>query len=139
MAQARGFYDGAKIINGILPDAVEQGRIAGMAMAGDPGVKTYPGGVPLNTYTFFGQHAVSVGIHGDAIPGVEVVQARSTRDAARYLKIVLEGRPPARHLRHQRRVRSRRHVGADPAPHRSGRRAEHFCARRSAPRASLMS
>ncbi len=30
-------------------------------------LKPYPGGVPLNTYTFFGQHAVSVGVHGDGI------------------------------------------------------------------------
>ena len=89
VAQARGFYDGAKTLNGILPDAVEQGRIAGMAMAGDPGVKPYPGGVPLNTYTFFGQHAVSVGTQGTSIPDAEVsVDA----DAARmtYLKIVLK-------------------------------------------------
>jgi len=33
VAQARGFYDGARTLNGILPDAVEQGRIAGMAAA----------------------------------------------------------------------------------------------------------
>jgi phenylglyoxylate dehydrogenase epsilon subunit len=90
VAQARGFYDGAKTLNGILPDAVEQGRIAGMAMAGDPGLKPYPGGIPLNTYTFFGQHAVSVGVHGDGVAGAEVVRSV---DAAhgRYLKIVLDG------------------------------------------------
>lgn len=89
VAQARGFYDGARTLNGILPDAVEQGRIAGMAMAGDPGVKSYPGGVPLNTYTFFGKHAVSVGVHGDGVAGAEIVK---TVDAAsgRYLKIVLD-------------------------------------------------
>jgi phenylglyoxylate dehydrogenase epsilon subunit len=89
VAQARGFYDGARTLNGILPDAVEQGRIAGMAMAGDSGVKPYPGGVPLNTYTFFGQHAVSVGIHGEGIPGAEVVTTVDV-DAMRYLKIVLK-------------------------------------------------
>ncbi len=89
VAQARGFYDGAKTLNGILPDAVEQGRIAGMAMAGDPGVKPYPGGVPLNTYTFFGQHAVSVGSHGDGIPGAEVREHGRCRKS-RYLKIVLK-------------------------------------------------
>jgi phenylglyoxylate dehydrogenase epsilon subunit len=32
-AQAKGFYTDAKIMNAILPDATEQGRIAGMAMA----------------------------------------------------------------------------------------------------------
>jgi phenylglyoxylate dehydrogenase epsilon subunit len=88
VAQARGFYDGAKTLNGILPDAVEQGRIAGMAMAGDPGVRAYPGGVPLNTYTFFGKHAVSVGVHGDGVAGAEVVKTVDA-DHGRYLKIVL--------------------------------------------------
>jgi len=88
VAQARGFYDGARILNGILPDAVEQGRIAGMAMAGDPGLKPYPGGVPLNTYTFFGQHAVSVGMHGDGVAGAEVVKSVDA-EHGRYLKIVL--------------------------------------------------
>lgn len=89
VAQARGFYDGVKTLNGILPDAVEQGRIAGMAMAGDPGVKPYPGGVPLNTYTFFGQHAVSVGTQGTTIPGAEVV-VDADADRMRYRKIVLK-------------------------------------------------
>ena len=37
VAQARGFFTNERIINGILPDAVDQGRIAGMAMAEDPG------------------------------------------------------------------------------------------------------
>ena len=91
VAQARGFFEGGKIINGILPDAVDQGRIAGMAMAGDTGGKPYAGGVPLNTYGFFGQHAVSVGVQESALEpaGVEV---RKEMDAerGRYLKIVLK-------------------------------------------------
>ncbi|WP_025917450.1 NADH-dependent phenylglyoxylate dehydrogenase subunit epsilon [Herminiimonas sp. CN] len=87
VAQARGFYDaGAKVINGILPDAVEQGKIAGMAMAGDPALKHYPGGVPLNTYSFFGQQAVSVGSQSEGEVALQEV------DAARnsYLKIVMQ-------------------------------------------------
>ncbi|MDD5324248.1 MAG: FAD-dependent oxidoreductase [Polaromonas sp.] len=86
VAQARGFYDGAKIINGILPDAVEQGKIAGMAMAGDPAVQNYPGGVPLNTYTFFGQQAVSVGSQNEG----EVVALEIDAPNKRYLKIVMK-------------------------------------------------
>lgn len=86
VAQARGFYDGAKIINGILPDAVEQGRIAGMAMAGDPGLIAYPGGVPLNTYAFFGQQAVSVGAQNEG----EVVLHEVDPASKRYLKIVMK-------------------------------------------------
>jgi phenylglyoxylate dehydrogenase epsilon subunit len=62
VAQARNFYGGDKIIGGILPAAVEQGRIAGMAMIDDPALKPWPGGVPLNTYGFFGNRAISVGI-----------------------------------------------------------------------------
>jgi len=87
VAQAKGFYDEAKILNGILPSAVEQGRIAGMAMAGDPAVKPWPGGVPLNTYTFFGQQAVSVGSQEVDKIGGEVV--RKEADAKYYLKIVM--------------------------------------------------
>ena len=91
VAQARGFFTQERIINGILPDAVDQGRIAGMAMAEDPGSLSYAGGVPLNTYSFFGQQALSVGVHESAIDptGVEV---QKQMDAAqqRYLKIVLK-------------------------------------------------
>jgi phenylglyoxylate dehydrogenase epsilon subunit len=94
VAQARGFFTGEdRIINGILPDAVDQGRIAGMAMAEDPGTKDYAGGVPLNTYSFFGQHAVSVGVHEGALEqsGVEV-KKQVDADANQYLKIVLKDR-----------------------------------------------
>lgn len=85
-AQARDFFSAGKTVNAILPTAAEQGRIAGMAMAGDPGIKAYAGGVPLNTYRFFGRHAISVG-SGEAPVGAEVM---SRVDAAngRYLKAI---------------------------------------------------
>jgi phenylglyoxylate dehydrogenase epsilon subunit len=51
VAQARGFW-GGKVVNGILPNAVEQGRIAGLSMANDAGVRPFAGAVPLNTYSF---------------------------------------------------------------------------------------
>ncbi len=91
VAQAPGFYDARPVLNGILPDAVEQGRIAGMAMAGDPALHAYRGAVPLNTYTYFGRQAVSVGSNV-APPGAKiVVNADAATD--RYLKIILdEGR-----------------------------------------------
>jgi phenylglyoxylate dehydrogenase epsilon subunit len=91
VAQARGFFTPDRIINGILPDAVDQGRIAGMAMAEDPGTVNYSGGVPLNTYSFFGQQAVSVGVHQAALEpsGVEV-KKQSDPAENRYLKIVLK-------------------------------------------------
>jgi phenylglyoxylate dehydrogenase epsilon subunit len=90
-AQAKGFYSDVKVMNAILPDATEQGRIAGMAMAGDPGLKHYPGGVPLNTYHFFGRHAISVG-SSRAPEGAEVV-TRFDEASGRYLKVIFfEGR-----------------------------------------------
>jgi phenylglyoxylate dehydrogenase epsilon subunit len=87
VAQARGFYTSEPVLNGILPYAVEQGRIAGMAMADDPAVESYRGGVPINTYSFWGQYALAVGTNA-APAGAEVV---TRMDPARnqYLKIIL--------------------------------------------------
>jgi phenylglyoxylate dehydrogenase epsilon subunit len=87
-AQARSFYADTKVMNAILPDAAEQGRIAGMAMAGDAGLKAYAGGVPLNTYHFFGRHAISVG--SSKVPeGAEVV-TRYDQASGRYLKAIFK-------------------------------------------------
>ena len=85
-AQAKGFYTDAKIMNAILPDATEQGRIAGMAMAEDPGLKKYPGGVPLNTYHFFGRHAISVG--SSKVPEGGEMVTRFDEATGRYLKAI---------------------------------------------------
>ncbi len=87
-AQAKGFFTEAKVMNAILPDATEQGRIAGMAMAGDPGLKHYPGGVPLNTYHFFGRHAISVG-SSKLADGAEVL-TRFDDASGRYLKAIFK-------------------------------------------------
>jgi phenylglyoxylate dehydrogenase epsilon subunit len=87
-AQAKGFFVEAKVMNAILPDATEQGRIAGMAMAGDPGLKKYSGGVPLNTYHFFGRHAISVG-SSRAPEGADVV-TRFDEASGRYLKVIFK-------------------------------------------------
>lgn len=87
-AQARGFFSDAKVMNAILPDATEQGRIAGMAMAGDPGLKQYPGGVPLNTYHFFGRHAISVG--SSKVPNGGEVVTRFDEGSGRYLKVLFK-------------------------------------------------
>jgi phenylglyoxylate dehydrogenase epsilon subunit len=87
VAQARGFYTSEPILNSILPYAVEQGRIAGMAMAEDPALETYRGGVPLNTFSFWGQHAISVGTNA-APEGTEVV-TRTDPARGKYLKILL--------------------------------------------------
>lgn len=87
-AQARGFYTDAPMMNAILPDATVQGRVAGMAMAGDPGIKEYPGGVPLNTYHFFGRHAISVG--SSRVPEGGEVLTRFDETTGRYLKAIFK-------------------------------------------------
>lgn len=87
VAQAPGFLTGAPMVNGTLPEAVEQGRIAGMDMADDADLRLYQGGIPLNTYRFFNRHAVAVGAaatpEGD---GVEVI----TDEGDGYCRIVLK-------------------------------------------------
>lgn len=87
-AQARGFFTDTQVMNAILPDATEQGRIAGMAMAGDPGLRQYPGGVPLNTYHFFGRHAISVG--SSKVPEGADVATRFDEASGRYLKAIFK-------------------------------------------------
>ncbi len=87
VAQARGFW-GDKVLNGILPNAVEQGRIAGLDMADDAGLQPFPGAVPLNTYSFFGQQAISVGrAHAD--DGVDVKESGDD-DKGVYRRIALK-------------------------------------------------
>ncbi|WP_018990263.1 NADH-dependent phenylglyoxylate dehydrogenase subunit epsilon [Aromatoleum toluclasticum] len=85
-AQARGFFTDTKVMNAILPDATIQGRVAGMAMAGDPGIQDYAGGVPLNTYHFFGRHAISVG--SSKVPEGGEVVTRFDEQTGHYLKAI---------------------------------------------------
>ncbi len=86
VAQGPDFYGPAKVVSGILPIAVEQGRIAGMDMAGDPTRKRFPGSVPLNTYSFFGNHAISVGRAAADEEGLEVHRTVN----GSYLRIALK-------------------------------------------------
>lgn len=89
VAETGAFLDPHPRIGGILPDAVEQGRTAGMAMAGDPALKPYPGSLPVNTYGFFGRHAVSVGDDGGNGAGTETI-IHHDPVAGTWLRIALE-------------------------------------------------
>lgn len=90
VAQAMNFYSGEKTMGGILPAAVEQGRIAGMAMIDDPAIQPYPGGVPLNTYGFFGNQAISVGVSDEsALPEGTEVSLSVNEDEMFYQKILI--------------------------------------------------
>ncbi len=84
VAQARDFHSGEQALIGIIPTAVEQGRLAGMGMAGDSYVKPYAGGLPVNTYRFFGRVALSIG-QAAAEGGGEVAE----HEGPGYRRVVL--------------------------------------------------
>lgn len=92
VAQAPGFFGPERGMNPTLTSAVEQGRIAGMDMAGDPALKPYTGRIPVNTFGFFDHRAFSVGLStieegpgGD--DGVEVTRV-SVPNKIQYRKLV---------------------------------------------------
>jgi len=88
VAQARGFFEASKILNPTLPNAVEQGRIAGMDMVDDPALKEYPGAVGMNTYKFFGHRAFSVGMVREE-KGCEVEKV-AVPESFKYQKLVFK-------------------------------------------------
>jgi len=64
VAQAKAFFGEGRVLNPILPDASEQGKIAGCFMVNGEykHLAPYVGGVPMNTFNFFGNRAFSVGL-----------------------------------------------------------------------------
>jgi phenylglyoxylate dehydrogenase epsilon subunit len=88
VAQARGFFESSKILNATLPNAVEQGRIAGMDMVDDPALKVYQGAVALNAYKFFGHRAFSVGMVREE-KGCEVEKV-AFPESFKYQKLVFK-------------------------------------------------
>ncbi len=74
IVQAKDFFgDGATYL-AALPNAVNQGRVAGEDMVQDAEAKPYGGNIPTNTYSFFGQWAYSLGqtMIEESAPGYEV-------------------------------------------------------------------
>lgn len=92
VAEARNFFGGKKRVDATIPNAVEQGRIAGMDMAGDPTASPFAGGLPVNTYRFFENHSFSVGMSvvPDSEEGVEV-DLIFQPTSMQYQKLVFEG------------------------------------------------
>lgn len=91
VAQAAGFFEREKKVDATLPSAVEQGRMAGMDMVGDPYLKTYVGGLPVNTYNFFGNRAFSVGLStaNESLEGIDVDQIHLP-SSRQYQKMVFK-------------------------------------------------
>lgn len=60
VAEALDLIRGGKVVHAIWPNALEQGRVAGMNMAGAN--VTYNGGIGMNSAEFFGVAAISMGL-----------------------------------------------------------------------------
>jgi NAD(P)H-nitrite reductase large subunit len=75
-------------VNAIWPEAVAQGRIAGMNMAGHPAV--YPGSLSRNVIRIFGVDVMTAGIVSPAeSDGFEILAARDARTRT-YRKLVYQ-------------------------------------------------
>lgn len=94
VAQARDFFSGKQDLNAILPDAFEQGKVAGMSMAGAEeaqGSEPYKGGLSMNTFNFYGNRSFSVGLSLEE-DETKYEIARTTIAGSRvYQKLVFEG------------------------------------------------
>jgi nitrite reductase (NADH) large subunit len=88
VAQAREFLTGRKEVMTIWPVAAEQGKLAGMDMAG--GEVDYLGGVAMNTVDFFGLPVVSIGETRQRMDpaGLEFLTAVDEA-RGRYRKVIL--------------------------------------------------
>jgi phenylglyoxylate dehydrogenase epsilon subunit len=84
VASAKSFLTGEHGLNPILPNAAEQGKIAGSNMAGEK--KEYEGWLPMNTFNFFGHRAVSVGKAAPAEGDEAVVEEDDSTQT--YKKII---------------------------------------------------
>jgi phenylglyoxylate dehydrogenase epsilon subunit len=88
VAEARSFW-GGKAVNGILPGAVEHGRIAGADMA-DDAVRPFRGAMSLNTYHYFEHHAMSVGLGGQLSDTGEFdIDEQVDAEREKYRRIVM--------------------------------------------------
>ena len=84
-AEAVDFFTGRTGFNPILPNAVDQGKIAGSTMAGNEAA--YPGSLAMNVFNFFGHLATSI---GRTVPaeGDDVLVERAN---GRYGKLICSG------------------------------------------------
>ena len=96
VAQAREFFGGKQELNAILPDAFEQGKVAGMSMAGAeeaPGSvgDFYQGGLSMNTFNFYGNRSFSVGLSLEEDTTRYDIARLTVPGSCVYQKLVFEG------------------------------------------------
>lgn len=102
VAQATDFFSQKKELNAILPNAYEEGKIAGVSMAADPhmvaqfeeigrhAALSYLGGVSMNTFNFYGNRSFALGLSlSEEKDGYEVIKKMNAAECS-YLKLVFQ-------------------------------------------------
>jgi NAD(P)H-nitrite reductase large subunit len=87
VAQAKDLLAGEARINALWPNAVEQGKVAGLNMAGAEVV--YDGSMTMNSVEFFGLPVISMGITRPKEGFEEIIC--EDKDKGIYKKIVMKG------------------------------------------------
>lgn len=87
VAETTDIASGKKACNAIWPSATEQGKIAGLNMAG--GKERYRGSIRLNSIDFFGLPCISLGITNPRGKNFDTL-TKLEPDESMYRKIVLE-------------------------------------------------
>ncbi|MFC1511278.1 NAD(P)/FAD-dependent oxidoreductase [Candidatus Margulisiibacteriota bacterium] len=85
-AQSKDLLTGESTINALWPCAVQQGKIAGLNMAGKR--KQYQGSMAMNSVEFFGLPTISLGITRPRGEGYEVL-SKKVASKDQYKKMVL--------------------------------------------------
>jgi phenylglyoxylate dehydrogenase epsilon subunit len=88
VAEARDFFSGKTKMNGIIPSAVIQGRVAGANMVGSDA--EYEGGIPMMVLNFLGNRVFSIGLPMARYKSVQVLKQKDDRNR-RFRKLVFDG------------------------------------------------
>lgn len=88
VAEALDLIRGGKVVHAIWPNALEQGRIGGMNMAGSE--MTYDGGIGMNSAEFFGVAAISMGLCRSRDENGMEILIRKNENNGTYRKLVLQ-------------------------------------------------
>jgi phenylglyoxylate dehydrogenase epsilon subunit len=91
VCEAKGFFETATGLNATLPNAVDQGRLAGLDMSGAPDRKPFEGNIALNTMQCLGQRVFTAGLTADGLPAQVRVEKILEPEKTHYRKLVFRG------------------------------------------------
>ena len=86
VACAPAFFDDSPGVNPILPEAIEEGKVAGYNMAGQK--TAYRGWIPWNFLRCFDLHVFNIGLTGSGIAGMAEVVQKEHDDG--FLRLILK-------------------------------------------------